>query len=142
MTILRDPPNADASRSFRMTSRRGFLACAAVAAGAVVLPLGTVNAAPARMCRRSFLALIGQPVHCIGVAGVRFALTLSAVRDVGSDPRLEQFTLLFEGRADDALPREGGLVHLLHPAGGSTLVRLEPSTSRDHTWISAFSLLV
>lgn len=142
MTVFLHPETAEAARGDRMPSRRDFLACAAVAAGALLLPPGTVNAAPARVCRRSFLALIGRPVHCVGVAGVSCALTLMAVRDVGSDPRLEQFTLLFEGRADEVLPREGGLVHLLHPASGPTLVRLEPSTTRDHTWISDFSLLV
>lgn len=97
--------------------------------------------APARIGRQAFAPLVGQQLHCVGENGDRFLVTLLEVRGVDADQRLEQFSLLFARRGDGGPGSAGELVQLHHPDLGLLLLRLEPSSTREMTWFSDFSLL-
>jgi len=129
-----------------MSERRKFLiqSVAGIAATALGLRLPFAEGATAaRMSSGRFQTYVNQSFSFYDLrTGARARLTLAAVKPGPSDPKLDQFSLVFRGRAGVAL-KEGRYAVVGGPARRSELFITPVSSKRGiSSYRADFSLLL
>lgn len=80
----------------------------------------------------SFQPHCNESFNCTDEHGASVSLRLASAEDMGSTPRQEQFSLIFEGPEAPALQQ--GLYQLAHPQLGRFLLFLVPLQPSPGTW--------
>jgi len=105
-----------------MLARRQFLGTLSAGMATTLVPAGVLSAAGLLSLRDQFAGLVEDNFHFLDSAGVVKKARLVALDDGPDCPRLEQFSIVFEGS-----DLTEGIYQVYHPQTGSLQIGLMPS---------------